>query len=401
MRRFSIICLFLGASIAWAVSKDFNEAFPAIVCADGWAGCMIDGEHEVVDSVKDSGGVFHPTDSRVSFFTFEPLTHFSPFMPLSEYKDTVVAVRVEPITEEEEEKVEKQKINRVREERKTKEREPQKYIQEPKSVDNQERDNQKDEAEERRKQEAETERLRLEAEEAERLSKEEEQKKLEQEELAKKEQEELAKKEQEEKDKELLPPTGCSDLIALEGLAMIGQLEKSHKDCLEKKISGSGSLTQKRKVSLILINNAENARQSSEWRRLVDRHLRKIDQSDPNLCLRYAYKQSKRGSHSSVIKWADTALDNKHVWKGNEYKKNVYMLYQLKATAANKQWQSAEKKLVEERTPENQAKAEKYRGKAKNFAREWLDYARASGQATKNPTTLCVSATQGDLNFCK
>ena len=77
------------------------------------------------------------------------------------------------------------------------------------------------------------------------------------------------------------------------------------------------------------------------------------------------------------------------------------MLYQLKATAANQLWQNAEQKLVDERSPQNQAKAEKYRGQAKNFAREWLDYARSSGGNTKNPTTLCVSATQGDLDFCK
>ena len=44
-------------------------------------------------------------------------------------------------------------------------------------------------------------------------------------------------------------------------------------------------------------------------------------------------------------------------------------------------------------------KAESYRGQAKNFAKEWLDYARASGQSTKGAMSLCVSATQGDVGF--
>ena len=36
-----------------------------------------------------------------------------------------------------------------------------------------------------------------------------------------------------------------------------------------------------------------------------------------------------------------------------------------------------------------------------NFSKEWLDYAKASGQDTKAPMSLCVSATQGDAGICK
>jgi hypothetical protein len=156
-------------------------------------------------------------------------------------------------------------------------------------------------------------------------------------------------------------------------------------------------------MSLLLINNAENSKQLNEWGNLVERHLRNIDQSDPALCMKYAWFLSKKGIGKStkVIKWSETALENKHVWSGNDYKKNVYLLYQLRANAASALWTSAEKKLVESRSPENQAKADKYRGQTKNFSREWLDYARSSGQSVKNPMALCVSATQGDLDFCK
>ena len=200
-----------------------------------------------------------------------------------------------------------------------------------------------------------------------------------------------------------LDDAGCTDLILLEGNAMIGSLTSPQKTCLEAKISSGASLTDKRNMSLLLINNAENSKNYDDWSGLVDRHLQRIDQSDPALCMKYAWFLSKKGvgKATKVIKWSETALENKHVWKGADYKKNVYMLYQLRANAANKLWTSAEKKLVEDRSAGNQSKADKYRGQTKNYSREWLDYARSSAQNIKNPMALCVSATQGDMAFCK
>ena len=140
-----------------------------------------------------------------------------------------------------------------------------------------------------------------------------------------------------------------------------------------------------------------------EWARLVGRHLQRYDQSDPVVCMRYAYYLSKKGvgSATKVIKWSDAALANKHQWSGGEFKKNVNALYGMRASAANQLWMNAEEKLVSDSSPEAKSKAESYRGQAKNFAKEWLDYARASGQSTKGAMSLCVSATQGDVGFCQ
>lgn len=102
-----------------------------------------------------------------------------------------------------------------------------------------------------------------------------------------------------------------------------------------------------------------------------------------------------------MIKWSEAALANKHQWSGGEFKKNVNALYGMRASAANQLWMDADAKLTSENTPENKSKAENYRGQAKNFAKEWLDYARASGQSTKAAMSLCVSATQGDVGFCQ
>ena len=366
------ILTFCGAlalsSLAWAVADDFSISFPTMVCSDGWVACLDDGDDFAVDSVKDSAGVFHRADARVSFFTFERLPNFSPFGDLSAYDDKPVAV-AEPAEEIREVVTTKREPIRkkdpvvkptiIKEPAAEPEAIPEpEVVQEPEEVPVPE---------------------------------------------VIPEPEVVQEPEAIPEPEVNLDDSSCSDLIILEGNAMIGSLTGDQKRCLEDKIKSSGSLTDKRNMSLLLINNAENSKKYDEWGELVDRHLQRIDQSDPALCMKYAWFLSKKGvgKSSKVIKWSETALENKHVWKGADYKKNVYLLYQLRANAANSLWSNAEKKLVDKRSPENQAKADKYRGQTKNFAREWLDYARSSSQNVKNPMALCVSATQGDMDFCK
>ena len=161
-------------------------------------------------------------------------------------------------------------------------------------------------------------------------------------------------------------------------------------------------LTQKRDVSLLLINNTQASRNMSEWGSLVGRHLQRYDQSDPLICMSYAFYLSKKGvgSASKVIKWSESALANKQQWQGAEYKKRERTLRNA-CTGCSTVMANADKKLIEDNSEVNKQKAKKFRGQAKNFSKEWLDYAKASGQDTKSPMSLCVSATQGDVGFCK
>ena len=46
------------------------------------------------------------------------------------------------------------------------------------------------------------------------------------------------------------------------------------------------------------------------------------------------------------------------------------------------------------------ASEEKLRGMAKDYSREWLDYARAAGEDIKKPMALCVS-TSGSKKYCE
>jgi len=152
----------------------------------------------------------------------------------------------------------------------------------------------------------------------------------------------------------------------------------------------------------LLINNADAKGDKAEWERLVKRHLEDIDRSDPDMCYKYALQLSRGGvgRASGVIRWADYALENKAKWQGNTYKSRVYALLKLKAEAAARLWDNAEKAYTANRTDENEAASNKYRGMAKEYAREWLDYAKASGQDTSTAMSMCVSAA-GSTAFCQ
>lgn len=198
-----------------------------------------------------------------------------------------------------------------------------------------------------------------------------------------------------------MAPATCDNLVALEVPAMMGQLGAGVRSCLEKSLASAGSQTSKDKISRVLIADAEARGDQSSWEGLMKRHLQDIDRSDPNLCFKYALHLSRGGSSRAfgVIRWADYALENKQQWSGATYTKNVNGLYKIRAQAANKLWQSAEQKLVDDRSDENEAASEKYRGQTKDYAREWLDYARASGQEISTAMALCVSAA-GNKEFC-
>jgi hypothetical protein len=195
----------------------------------------------------------------------------------------------------------------------------------------------------------------------------------------------------------------CDDLVKIEPQAMLGQLRVGQVKCVEARIGAEGVQTTKDKLSRVLIANAEGKGDKVEWERLVKRHLEDIDRSDPDMCFKYATQLSRGGTGraAGVIRWADYALDNKQRWSGTTYTKRVYMLYRLKTEAANKIWTEAEEVYAtKEHTEENEAKAAKWRGTTKDFAREWLDYAKASGQDTKSALAICVSAA-GNRAFCE
>ena len=170
---------------------------------------------------------------------------------------------------------------------------------------------------------------------------------------------------------------------------------------MDSRLAGAGKLTDKDKISRVLISDAKARGDQADWERLMKRHLEQIDRSDPNMCLVYSIHLHKRGVGKStqVIRWSDYALENKAKWAGATHTRNVYYLHQLKSQAASRLWQRAEKRFVKDRNEKNEAKANNYRSMAKQASRAWLDYAKASGKDTSKPLAACVSAS-GTTEFC-
>jgi hypothetical protein len=193
----------------------------------------------------------------------------------------------------------------------------------------------------------------------------------------------------------------CDDLRALETKAMLGQLGVANRKCLDGRLATSSKLTDKDKISRVLLADAKARDDKPDWERLMKRHLESIDRSDPNMCLVFAIFLHKRGvgKATQVIKWSDYALENKSKWSGASHTRNVYYLHQLKSEAASRLWKRAEKRFVKDRNEKNEAKANKYRSMAKQSSRAWLDYAKASGKDTSRPLAACVSAS-GNTEFC-
>lgn len=193
----------------------------------------------------------------------------------------------------------------------------------------------------------------------------------------------------------------CDDLVRLEPSAMIGLLSNDDVTCLENRVAQESQQTARDKVSRVLMVNAEGRGDMAEWMRLASRHLEVVDRSDPDLCFRYALLLSRGEVEDApaALRWADYALENKHVWQGPTYVQRVYALLGLRAQVASRLWLDAEEAYLDERTEENEADAGHWRGTAKDAAREWLDYARTSAQSTQQPGMLCRSAA-GNENFC-
>lgn len=192
---------------------------------------------------------------------------------------------------------------------------------------------------------------------------------------------------------------GCSDLKAMEPLAMMGRLDGASKACLEDRIRTASAMTDKKATSIVLIQNAWIA-DKKEWASLTKRHLEEIDKSDPTLCYKYAQYLQKAGQHNSVIRWADVALENKTYWTGETFTSRVYSLYKLKAASANALWLKAEEKYNAGPSADLDTERGSARSKAKVMAREWLDYAKSAGKDTTKALQYCESAA-GNTEYCQ
>ncbi|MGC6492345.1 MAG: hypothetical protein ACON5B_05835 [Myxococcota bacterium] len=203
------------------------------------------------------------------------------------------------------------------------------------------------------------------------------------------------------------PPTltlediDCHDVGPWENDAKMGTLDPLVEECLEGELAKASRQTDKARYSRLLIVSADAKDDRSGWARLVSRHLTRIDSSDPDMAYAYSRSLSRKGASKAgeVIRWAEVALENKHVWTGATYASSVDKLLDLRANAAMKIWNSRAKAVSSGgASPED---VERARNNAKTYAREWYEFAKQAGRDSKRRALqLCASAA-GTESFCE
>jgi hypothetical protein len=195
---------------------------------------------------------------------------------------------------------------------------------------------------------------------------------------------------------------GCSNLLKLEPPAMMGQLRAGQVQCLESSYSAAASQTDKDRISRLLMSNSYSKGDKRSWEKLVKRHLDEVDQSDPNICYKYASHLSKKGPGraQSVIRWSEVALENRSAWKGSTHVSRVYALYKLRAVAAKGLWEKAEGDFVASPGDETKKRKEQSRNTTKVYAREWYEYAKVAKKDVTQALQLCTSAA-GTKDYCE
>jgi hypothetical protein len=194
----------------------------------------------------------------------------------------------------------------------------------------------------------------------------------------------------------------CSDTVKLEPTALLGKLTEGVIGCLETRLANASKPTDKKKISGILMADAWAKSDKARWETLIKRHLDDIDQSDPDLCYKYALHLSRQGASraSGVIRWANVALENRTVWIGETYTSRVYSLYKVRAAASQSLWQAAEESHAKSPSDETRDNVEKYRNMTKVNAREWYEYAKSAGKDAQTALQLCMSAA-GTSDYCQ
>ena len=181
-------------------------------------------------------------------------------------------------------------------------------------------------------------------------------------------------------------------LVNLEDYATKGALEAGQKECLEKAYDEAELQTTKDKVSRVLLVNAY-AYNTKDWAKLVKRHLDEVDRSDPDIAYLYAFYlyNNDKADSDEVIDWTETALERRDVWTGDVYVSRVYGLMRLRSMAGLSLWQLAEEKRIAGDKSKSPEQLDQLRNRAKTFAREWVDFAKASGRSSEQPMELCLS----------
>ncbi len=196
--------------------------------------------------------------------------------------------------------------------------------------------------------------------------------------------------------------TDCGDLLKLEPTAMLGKLSDAQVRCLNEGLDTAERQTVKNKISRVLLQDAWAKGDTHRWAGVAARHLEEIDRSDPDLIYQFCWHLVQLGNPDRMdeaVYWAGVALENKAAWEGELHVKRVYSLHKFRTTAALKKWEYLEARYSAASAEADLATVDSARNELKNYAKEWLEYAKVAGRDRAEPMRVCSMAA-GTSRFC-
>lgn len=191
----------------------------------------------------------------------------------------------------------------------------------------------------------------------------------------------------------------CGEPAELEVKAVLGKLSREVVDCLVIEVEEAPKMVQRIYASELLLTQRFAMGDRKGWARQAAYHLDRLDRSDPNLAYKFALTQLRADQPIEAIRWAEVALENRSVWTGETHVVRVDSLHKIRAQAAHQLWTSAEAAALADPTAATRAGSAEARGRAKEHARAWLEYARVAGRPTDKALALCTAAA-GTEAYC-
>ncbi len=200
-------------------------------------------------------------------------------------------------------------------------------------------------------------------------------------------------------------PEDCGAIADLEGPARAGALTDEQIECVDGMLARSDQQTMKKKISLILLVNAEAAMVGAECGEFDERfsfHIREIDRSDPEFMYNWVVHLGEPQHTDRVrdrINWSNRALEAKAYWPPSVFSARVSTLHRARTMAAYSLYLAANQVYLNTKKPSDEEKRDVVRLEAKNYSVEWISYDNALGKDISKAVEIC-SVVAGIGNVC-
>ncbi len=169
----------------------------------------------------------------------------------------------------------------------------------------------------------------------------------------------------------------CGDPAALQGAARTGRLSADQRACVDGQLGSTSDRMAREALSRVLIDDAYARGQRGLWVQLVERHLREVDQKDPEICYQYGLHLYQRDhKYEIAIEWANMALEHEYRWSEETRPGKRYNAFSLRGKAARALMGEAEAQWSKYAGQENRMLLNAAQSKARLYAIEWTKLAK-------------------------